>query len=254
MTRGRVVSVHRALAALGLAVLAAGCAGGRGEADRPFRVLVFSKTNGYRHASIPDGVAALREVGAAGGFTVDATEDSLRFRPDVLARYRVVVFLSTSGDVLGTEGEAAFQAFVRAGGGFVGVHAASTTEYEWPWYGGLVGARFADHPPFQPGTVVVTDAGHPATRGLPARWSRADEWYNFRARPAGVRVLLRADEATYDGGTMGADHPLAWAHVYDGGRAFYTALGHAPDAYADPAFRRHLAGAVRWAAGRAGGR
>jgi type 1 glutamine amidotransferase len=220
-------------------------------ADASFAVLIFSRTLGYRHDSIPAGVAALRELGQAGGFSVDATENPAVFSDAGLAPYRAVVFLSTTGDVLDAAQQAAFERYIRAGGGFVGVHAASDTEYDWPWYGGLLGAYFASHPAVQTATLHVGEADHPSTKGLPASWLRRDEWYNFRQQPAGVRVLLRVDEASYSGGKMGASHPISWYHEYDGGRAWYTALGHTSSGFADPPFRAHLLGGIRWAAGAA---
>ncbi|WP_404190043.1 ThuA domain-containing protein [Streptomyces tauricus] len=212
------------------------------------RVLVYTRTADYRHDSIPDGTAAVRSLGAEHGFTVHATEDPGFFDVPV-GPYAAVVFLSTSGDVLTSAGREHLAAYVEAGGGFVGVHAAACTEYDWPYYGELLGARFARHPDHQPGRAVVEDHDHPATRHLPAVWEFTDEWYDFRTSPRGsVRVLLSADETSYDGGGMGSDHPLAWCHPQGAGRAFYTALGHAPEAYKDPDFRTHLLGAITWAA------
>ncbi|QXD15446.1 ThuA domain-containing protein [Rhodocaloribacter litoris] len=251
------------LRCLVLAVFTVGCtsesspARNGGEGDDPaaprFAVLVFSKTAGYRHASITDGIAAIRALGQAHGFAVEATEDAAAFTDSTLARFRVVVFLNTSEDVLDEAGQEAFERYIRAGGGFAGVHAASDTEYDWPFYGGLVGAYFAGHPAIQPATVVLADTTHPSTRGLPPRWTRTDEWYNFRSNPRGrVHVLAVLDEATYEGGTMGGDHPIAWCHAYEGGRAWYTAMGHTPESYAEPAFRQHLLGGILYAAGQAG--
>lgn len=212
------------------------------------RIVVFTRTTGYRHDSIPAGVAAFEELGAAHGFTVLATEDPAELAA-ALPGCRATVFLSTSGAVLTDAGRDALRAFVAAGGGFVGVHAATTTEYDWPWYGELVGARFDGHPEIQFGEVVVEDADHPATAHLGARWARTDEWYNFTANPRGrVRVLASVDESTYTGGTMGGDHPLVWCHELAGGRSFYTALGHDSTAYTDPTFRAHLLGGLTWAA------
>jgi type 1 glutamine amidotransferase len=223
------------------------------EAVAPVRglaVLVFTRTTGYRHESIPAGREAIRELGAANGFSVVSTEDPQAFDPVRLARFRAVVFLNTSGDVLDAEQQRAFEGYIRSGGGFVGVHAAADTEYGWPFYGGLVGAYFSDHPPIQPAAVIVEDRTHPATAHLPATWVRLDEWYNFRSSVRGVaRVLARVDEATYTGGTMGADHPIAWCHEYAGGRSFYTAGGHTTESYLDDAFRAHLLGGIRYAAG-----
>ncbi|MBX6752143.1 MAG: ThuA domain-containing protein [Micromonosporaceae bacterium] len=211
------------------------------------RVLVFTRTAGYRHESIEAGVAALAEMVDA-----DATEDASVFTPENLARYRVVVFLNTSGTMLDDDQRRALAAYVRDSGGFVGVHCAAATEYDWPDYGELVGAWFDHHPEVQPAVIHVADHDHPATAHLPERWEHVDEWYNFRTNPRPhVRVLLTVDEATYRGGRMGADHPIAWCRPYGRGRSFYTALGHTVESYADPAVRAHLAGGLRWAAGQA---
>ena len=217
------------------------------EPDGPARVLVFTKTEGFRHASIPDGVAAMQEIGAERGFAVSQTEDAATFTAAGLAPFAAVVFLNTTGDVLGPEQEAALRAFVEGGGGWVGVHSASDTEYDWPWYGRLVGSYFGSHPRVQEATITVV-AEHAATQDLPSPWTRTDEWYSFRARPEGVTVLLRLDESTYQGGSMGDDHPIAWSHTVGQGRAVYTALGHTAESYAEPEFRAHLGGAVGWAA------
>lgn len=209
-------------------------------------IQVFTRTTGYRHASIPDGVEAFRTLGAENGITVTATEDPGVFA-DGLSACAAVVFLSTSGDVLTPGSRDALQAYLAAGGGFVGVHAAACTEY----YGRLLGARFSRHPAIQPGVVIVEDRDHPATAHLGTTWHFTDEWYDFRASPRGsVRVLTSVDESTYEGGTMGTDHPLAWCHEYGAARSFYTALGHAPEAYADPNFRKHLLGGLLYAARR----
>lgn len=214
----------------------------------PARITVFTRTADYRHDSIPHGVDAFRAVGGDLGLAVTATEDPGELAAS-LAGCRAVVFLSTSGDVLTPGSREALRSYVAGGGAFVGVHAATTTEYDWPWYGELVGARFERHPELQPGVAVVEDRDHPATGHLGATWPFTDEWYDFRASPRGrVRVLVSADESTYEGGGMGEDHPLVWCHENTGGRSFYTALGHTPESYADPAFRRHLLGGLAWAA------
>lgn len=221
------------------------------QATEPFGVLVFTKTAGFRHDSIPDGVRALRELAPVGGFRITHTEDSTVFTDDSLGAFRVIVFLNTTGDILDDDQQGAMERFIRAGNGFVGVHSAADTEYGWPWYGSLVGAFFRSHPPTQPAEIDVVDRDHPATRHLAERWARTDEWYDFRTRPADtVRVLMNLDESTYQGGRMGDDHPIAWCHEFDGGRAFYTAGGHTRESFAEPDFRRHLLGAVRWAAGK----
>jgi type 1 glutamine amidotransferase len=151
--------------------------------------------------------------------------------------------------VLGSPEEAALQRFVERGGGWVGIHAAADCEYDWPWYGTLVGAWFARHPEIQSAELVVEAMAHPTVAHLPSRFMRTDEWYDFRTNPRGrVEVLLTIDEATYSGGGMGADHPLAWSHEVGAGRAFYTALGHTDASYAEPLFVEHLRRAIRWAA------
>jgi type 1 glutamine amidotransferase len=219
-----------------------------------FAVLVFSRTAGFRHDSIAAGVTALERAAGSEGFTLVATEDPAQFTAANLARFAAVVWLSTTGDVLDAEQQGAFEQFIRDGGGYVGVHAAADTEYGWPWYGGLVGAYFASHPPVQPATVRIVDPEHPSTAGVPPAWIRTDEWYDFRTDPgSSVHVLATVDEATYEGGVMGGDHPIAWCHEYDGGRAWYTGLGHTVESYTEEEFLRHLLGGVRYAAGREGG-
>ena len=222
------------------------------EAPTAPRVLVFSKTKGFRHDSIPNGIAAIRELGKDGTatlFEVDATEDASTFTDDNLKRYRAVVWLSTTGDVLDDKQQSAFERFIRAGNGFVGVHAASDTEFEWPWYAKLVGAYFKGHPDIQKATVQVEDRTHMSTSMLPARWERTDEWYVFHENPrANVKMLASLDESTYKPGPLAmGDHPIAWYHEYDGGRAWYTAMGHTKESYDEPLFREHLLGGIRWA-------
>lgn len=212
---------------------------------RDVNVLVFSATEGFRHASIPDGVAAIEELGAERGWDVDATEDPTRFGEEGLGDVDVVVWLSTTGDVLDAEQQAAFEDWFRAGGGYAGVHAAADTEYDWPWYGELVGAWFRQHPPVQEGRITVEDREHASTSHLGSTWVRTDEWYDFRTNPRGAaHVLLTLEEASYEGGVMGADHPTAWCHAFEGGQAWYTAGGHTAASFAEPAFREHLAGGI----------
>ncbi|MBY8875892.1 ThuA domain-containing protein [Micromonospora sp. PLK6-60] len=222
-----------------------------GSGDGGYQVLVFSKTAGYRHDSIPAGIQAIRELGAAHGFAVTSTEDAAAFTGD-LGRYAAVVFLNTSGNVLDPAQRAAFEAYVSGGGGFVGVHAAADTEYDWPFYGELVGARFARHPEVQRATIRVEDRDHPATAHLGPTWVRTDEWYDYRTNArATAHVLASLDESSYSGAGMGGDHPHAWYREYAGGRSFYTGGGHTRESYAEPDFRAHLLGGIRYAADRA---
>ncbi|MFF1417818.1 ThuA domain-containing protein [Streptomyces sp. NPDC058280] len=214
------------------------------------RVLVFSKTGGFRHDSIPAGVTALKELGGTTGITVDSTEEAGQFTTNNLARYDAVVFLSTTGDVLNADQQRAFENYVATGGGYMGVHAAADTEYDWSFYGGLVGAYFDSHPAIQSATVRVEDHDHPATAHLDDEWQRTDEWYNYRTNPrTQAKVLATLDETTYQGGKMKGDHPIAWCQTYEGGRAFYTGGGHTKESYADAPFRQHLLGGLRYAAG-----
>src|SRR5262245_48691985 len=197
-----------------------------------FSVLVFTKTAGFHHDSIPAGIQAIRSLGLQNGFDVDDTIDEAAFTDSNLSHYRVVIFLNTTGDVLDLPQQSAFENFIHAGGGFVGVHSAADTEYEWPWYGRLVGAYFASHPDIQTARLKVADASHPSSETLPREWMRTDEWYNFREYPRpDVGVLLTIDENSYSGGEMGANHPISWRHPYEGGRAWYTAMGHTIESY-----------------------
>lgn len=218
------------------------------------RVLVFSKTAGFRHDAIPEGIAALKELGKGSNITVDATEEAGQFTTSNLARYDAVVFMSTTGDVLNADQQKAFENYIATGGGYMGVHAAADTEYDWSFYGGLVGAYFAGHPAIQPVTVRVEDHKHPATAHLGDTWQRTDELYNYRTNPRDkVKVLATLDETTYTGGTMKGDHPITWCQAYEGGRSFYTGLGHTKESYADADFRQLLLGGMRYAAGQVKG-
>lgn len=231
---------------------AAAGAGGMGPSTKVPKVLVFSRTLGYRHESIAAGLSAVRALGNARGWQTDASEAATTFTDPGLSGFNVLLFLNTTGDVLDDAQQGAMQRFIEKGNGYVGVHAASDTEHNWPWYGGLVGAYFRAHPQIQRASILVDDAQHRASAKLSSPWIRSDEWYAFQSNPrATVRVLLRLDEASYAPGAagMGADHPLAWCHEYGGGRAFYTALGHTAESYSEPAFLDHLTGAIEWAAG-----
>ena len=220
-------------------------------ADAPYDVLVFSKTAGFRHDAIPAGIQLVRDLGAANSFTVTTTEDSAHFTTANLAKYEAVVFLNTTGDVLNATQQTAFESYVRGGGGYVGVHSASDTEYDWPFYGELVGTYFASHPAIQQATVRVENRAHAATAHLAPAWTRTDEWYNFRGNVRSTaRVLATLDESTYSGGSMGADHPHTWCKTVQGGRSFYTASGHTQASYAEAGFRALILGGIRYAANR----
>jgi type 1 glutamine amidotransferase len=246
-----VIKRIHATAVATVAVLLAGASAQPVDAAAPFDVLVFSKTAGFRHDSIPTGIQTIRDLGAANGFAVTATENAQAFTTANLAQYETVVFLNTTGDVLDDSQQVAFESYIHSGGGFVGVHAAADTEYDWPFYGDLVGAYFASHPAIQAATIQVEDRTHPATSHLDATWRRTDEWYNYRTNARSTaRVLATLDESSYSGGTMG-DHPHAWCKTVRSGRSFYTGSGHTRQSYAEPAFHAHLLGGIRYAAGAA---
>jgi type 1 glutamine amidotransferase len=221
-------------------------------AGQDFRVLVFSKTTGFRHDSIPAGIALIQALGAAHGFAVDASEDAALLTRSGLGVYRAVIFLNTTGDILDDSQQAAFEAYIRGGGGWVGVHSAADTESAWPFYGELLGgAWIRDHPAIQAATLLVEDGTHPSTQHFPASFTFTDEWYNFQANPRGAaHVLLEIDETSYSpgAGAMG-DHPLAWYRTLGAGRAWYTNLGHRSETYGDDRFAQHLLGGILWAAG-----
>lgn len=211
------------------------------------KVLIFSKTNGYRHKSITVGTEAIKKLGEQNNFIADATEDSTFFTTANLQQYKAIIFLSPTGTVFGPEQEAALQDYVHKGGGIVGVHAATDCEYKWAWYGKMMGAYFKSHPKQQQAKVVVVNKKHISTKMLPATWERFDEWYNFKEINPDIKVVLKIDESSYTGGENGANHPMAWYHAFEGGRVFYTALGHTDESYSDPMFQQHLLGGIKYA-------
>ncbi|MCC2544874.1 ThuA domain-containing protein [Hymenobacter sp. BT175] len=220
------------------------------EPEPTARILIFYKTAGFYHSSIPVAISALQKLGKDHNLAVDTTRVAANFNPANLARYQAVVFLSTTGDVLNNSQQQAFEQYIQAGNGFVGIHAATDTEYDWPWYNGLVGAYFNGHPAIQQATIQVTNKNHDATAPLPDSWQRTDEWYNFRDLDPGVQVLASLDEQTYSGGIHGSSHPIIWYHDYKGGRAFYTAGGHTDESYREPLFLQHLLGGLQYAVGK----
>ncbi len=214
------------------------------------KVLVFSKHAGFFHQSIPAGIAAVQKLGRENGFEVDTTENSARFTEEGLKPYSAVIFLNTTGDVLNDVQQTAFERYIQAGGGFVGVHAAADTEYDWKWYGGLVGAYFNGHPKPQAARFVIRDRKFPATEFFTdSVWNRTDELYNYKDLNPDNHVLITIDESSYEGGTNGSFHPMSWYHDYDGGRSFYTALGHTDESYSEDLYLKHLLGGIRYAIG-----
>ncbi|TCO10555.1 ThuA domain-containing protein [Natronoflexus pectinivorans] len=220
-------------------------------------ILVFTKTNDFRHDAIPAGKEALKKLGKDNKWHLNFTEDSLFFTPANLSYFDAVVFLLTSGDILGSDQQNALRHFVESGGGLVTIHTGTVTENNWPWFVEAVGAMFTGHPPVQEGKLIIEDPTHPATSFLPdSIWILEDEWYSFDRNPRGdVHVLISIDEDSYDVDDnrwfpeahqrMG-DHPLVWYKIVGEGRVFQTALGHVPQMYADSLFLQHLKGAIEW--------
>lgn len=216
------------------------------------KILIFTKAQGYVHASIPKGVAAIIQLGKEKGFDVDTTSNAANFTEDNLKKYAALVFLSTTGNTMNAEQKVQLQRYMQAGGGFVGIHAAADAEYNWPWYNKLVGAYFLSHPGnpnVRKATVVITDTSFPATQGLPHLWERTDEWYNYKSIDPSIKVVAKLDEESYEGGENGNNHPIAWYHDFDGGRSFYTGGGHTDESFSEPLYLQHLAGGIKYAMG-----
>lgn len=210
------------------------------------KVLIFSKTAEFRHESIPKGVATVSEIVKKAGIGVQHTEDVAYFCQDSLANFQALIFLSTTGDLFNAAQKEAIQQFIQAGKGFVGIHAASDTEHHWPWYGELVGGYFASHPAVQNAKLEVLNQKHPSTETLQRVWWHKDEWYDFTKVQPGLHILMTVDESTYKGGKMGKFHPVAWFREFDGGRTFYTALGHTDESFDSQEFRQHLLGGIKY--------
>jgi type 1 glutamine amidotransferase len=208
------------------------------------RLLVFTETSGYRHESIEAGVAMFNKQAAAWNVVVTHSVNSSDFTTENLRNYDVIVFLSNTGTVFEEPERLALQQYVRNGGRIMGIHFCIDAEPYWGWYGQLFGARFVDHPVIQPATCKVL--AHPATSGLPAQWVRSDEWYNFKSLAADNNPLITVDETTYTGGTHGAYHPVSWYRYFDGGKVFYTAMGHDPSYYSEELFIAHIKAGLTW--------
>jgi type 1 glutamine amidotransferase len=216
------------------------------------KVLIFSLTKGYHHVSIADGITAITQWGTENDFDTDTTTDVTKFTNDNLKRYKTIIFLSPTGNgFFNDEQKAALQQYIHNGGGFVGIHAATDCLYDWDWYGKLVGAYFTKHPKIQQASLHVTDQQHMATKGLPATWQHTDEWYNFKSISPDIKILITVDEKSYTGGENGEVHPISWYQKFEGGRVFYTALGHTKEDYTtDTLFKAHVIAGIKYALGR----
>lgn len=216
------------------------------------RVLIFSLTKGYHHASIADGITAITQWGSEAAYDADTTTNPALFTSENLKRYKAIIFLSPTGNGFFNDDEkAALQKYIHNGGGFVGIHAATDCLYDWEWYGKLVGAYFTKHPKIQEATLHTTDKTHRSTQTLPLTWQHTDEWYNFKNISTDIKVLVTVDEKSYTGGENGDAHPISWYQNFEGGRVFYTALGHTKEDYTtDALFKAHVLGGIKYALGR----
>ena len=211
-------------------------------------ILIFSLTKGFHHASIADGIIAIKKLGLANGFEVDTTTNVNLFTTENLSKYKALVFLSPTGsNVFSDEQKQAFKKYINNGGGFVGIHAATDCNYEWEWYGRMVGGYFISHPKVQNAKLNIVAPKNKMMKGLPASWSHTDEWYNFKNFNPEVKVLIKVDETSYTGGTMKDDHPISWYHEFEGGKVFYTGLGHTKETYTEELFLQHLLAGLKWA-------
>lgn len=223
-----------------------------------FKALLFTKTDGFHHESIHEGVTGVRLLASRHNFSVDWQENASVFNDKNLEKYQVVIFLNTTGNILNEEQQTAFEKFIKSGKGYVGIHSAADTEYDWVWYTKLVGMMFKIHPQQQTAYLKVEDSNFPGMERFPKKLLWTDEWYTYSERKADdLHLLVTVDEKTYDpsvkwGDTdskgMGAVHPISWYHKYDGGRSFYTGLGHIGLVYSDQTFLDHLYGGIYWAA------
>ena len=208
------------------------------------KVLLFTRTEGYRHESIETGVKAITNLGKQNDFDVTYSEDASIFTKQNLSHYKLVIFLNTTGDILNDNQQENFESFIKNGGSFMGIHSAADTEYDWPWYGKLVGAYFLNHPEKSKAEIIKIDQKHQSCAHLPERWLRYDEWYNYKSINPEINVLLQLDENTYKGGQNGPIHPIAWHHEFEGSKAFYTGMGHTKESYSEPDFKKHLLGGI----------
>jgi type 1 glutamine amidotransferase len=213
-------------------------------------VLVFHKTEGWHHESITTGIKAIKELGEENSFGVTETDDASAFTEEQLKKFDLVLFLNTSGNVLDEHQQKVFRDYMENGGNFFGIHAAADTEFEWEWYGELVGAYFVDHPAIQEATVKVITPNHPTVAHLPTTWKRTDEWYNYRNINPAMEVLLLLEEESYEGGKNEGFHPIAWyRELKGGGRTVYTGGGHTEESYSEENFREHLLQCILFAMG-----
>ena len=214
-----------------------------------FSVIVLTETQGFvHHEAIKEGVKLITRLGKENQFNVTHTNSSEYLSETELKKSDVLIFLCTTLDVLDDNEQERMKNFIRNGKGFVGIHSATDTEYNWEWYGKLVGAYFLDHPKIQEAKIQTINKEHISTRHLEDIWEIEDEWYNFKDFNPNINELLNLDEKSYSGGKNGEYHPITWYHEFEGGRSFYTALGHKGETYKDERFIQLLLGGILYAA------
>jgi type 1 glutamine amidotransferase len=214
------------------------------------KVLIFSKTKGFRHESIEHGRAVIAEMCLNNDIAVDSTENSALFTTKNLKQYDALIFLNTTGDLFNDKEQKALVKYIRDGGGFVGIHAATDAEYDWEWYGRMAGGYFKSHPKQQKAKVNVVNKDHASTNMLPDELVRKDEWYDFKNVNPDIIVLAKLDETSYRGGKMNNNHPIVWYHEFEGGRVFYTGFGHSDESFDEPLMKEHILGGIKYAIGK----
>ncbi len=209
-------------------------------------ILIVTKAQGFSHTSTEAGVKMFQRHAADWKLTITRADETAGYGGTALRAFDIVVLLNCTGDVFNDDAQTGLQDYVRHGGRILGIHACADAEYNWPWYGDMLGGRFADHPAVQEATCTVELTTHPSTQGLPYHWVRTDEWYNLKNLASDNILLVSVNEATYNGGTMGGFHPISWCRDYDGGHVFYTAMGHTDASFSEPNFEAHIKGAMDW--------
>jgi type 1 glutamine amidotransferase len=211
------------------------------------KILVFSLTKGFHHASIADGLVAMKKMASENNLVMDTTTNVEAFTTENLKQYQSLVFLNPTGsNVFSDSQKQALKQYLNNGGGFVGIHAATDFCYEWEWYGKMVGAYFEKHPKIQNAKLNIIEPKNKLVKGLPQPWMHTDEWYNFKNVNPDLKVVIQVDETSYTGGTMKNNHPISWYHNFEGGKVFYTALGHTKECYTDPLFLSHVLAGLKW--------
>ena len=211
------------------------------------RVLIFSLTTSFRHKSIKEGIVAIKKLAAENNFEVDTSEKVADFTKENLSKYKTLIFLNPTGsNVFSDEQKQALKSYINNGGGLLGIHAATDFCFEWEWYGKMIGAFFTNHPKVQQAKLISLRPKDKLMKGIPESWLHTDEWYNFKSFNKDVTVLVKVDETSYQGGTMNNEHPIVWYHKFEGGRVFYTGLGHTPEAYSNSLFLQQLLNGLKW--------